>query len=99
MNLHKPLSMLIIAMLFASTFLFFNVNLVQAEVPWLGGWGYRKSHIVLGAVNASTEYQIMVTVHYGSGTDGDDDVYFANKAQTDFDDVRFTDNDKTSELK
>lgn len=91
--------MLIIAMLFASTFLFFNVNLVQAEVPWLGGWGYRKSHIVLGAVNASTEYQIMVTVHYGSGTDGDDDVYFANKAQTDFDDVRFTDNDKTSELK
>lgn len=99
MNLHKPLSMLVVAMLLGSTFLFFNVDIVQADVPWLGGWGYRKSHSVLGAVGASTEYQIMVTVHYGSGTALDDDVYCENHAKSDFGDIRFTDNDKTSELK
>lgn len=65
---------------------------------WLTGWGYRKSHVINYAAGAGTLYQKQVTVHYGSGTDGDDDVYLNSHCRTDFGDVRFTDDDGTTLL-
>lgn len=58
---------------------------------WLAGWGYRKSHVINFAAGAGTLYQKMITAHYGSGADGDDDVYLNSHCRTDFGDVRFTD--------
>lgn len=67
-------------------------------MPWLSGWTYRKSHAITGAVGAGTNYQIQITVHYGSGTDNDDDVYMNSNCETDFQDIRFTDDDGVTEL-
>jgi len=90
----------ILVLLLLSTFLSF------ASIPalygdgenWLSGWSYRKSHMIENATGAGTNYQIIITVHYGSGSDSDDDVYCGSKCQTDFDDIRFTDNDGSTEL-
>jgi hypothetical protein len=67
-------------------------------MTWLTGWSYRKSHVINYAAGAGTLYQKQITVHYGSGTDGDDDVYLNSHSRTDFGDVRFTDNDETTLL-
>jgi len=68
------------------------------DPDWLKGWSYRKSHIIHFASGAGTNYQMNITVHYGSGTDDQWNVYLNSHSQTDFDDVRFTDNDKTTLL-
>ncbi|MHA2027480.1 MAG: DUF2341 domain-containing protein [Candidatus Thorarchaeota archaeon] len=65
---------------------------------WLSGWNYRKSLLVHGSIGAGTDYQIRVTVHFGSGTDGGYDVYCDSYVNTDFGDIRFTDDDGLSEL-
>ena len=65
---------------------------------WLTGWNYRKSHIINAATGAGTNYQKQITVHYGAGSDSDDDVYLNGKCKTDFGDIRFTDNDETTLL-
>jgi len=71
---------------------------VNANPDWLTGWSYRKSHVINYATGAGTLYQKQITVHYGSGTDGDDDVYLNSHCRTDFGDVRFTDDDGTTLL-
>ena len=48
---------------------------------WLSGWTYRQSILINGSVGAGTNYQICLNVTYNSNM------------QTDFDDIRFTDND------
>ena len=67
-------------------------------MAWLTGWSYRKSHVINYAAGAGTLYQKQITVHYGSGTDSDKDVYLNSHSRTDFGDVRFTDNDQTTLL-
>ena len=71
---------------------------VKAEPVWLIGWDYRKSHVINSAPGAGTDYQIKIIVHYGSGTDSGENVYSSNHCKTDFGDIRFTDNDKTTLL-
>jgi hypothetical protein len=58
---------------------------------WLSGWQYRKSHVINPSSGAGAGYQIMITVHYGSGTDSGSDVYLNGKCNADFSDIRFTD--------
>jgi hypothetical protein len=65
---------------------------------WLSGWAYRKSHIINPASGAGTNYQIRVTVHYGSGMDSDEHVYLNGRCRTDFGDIRFTRSDGVSLL-
>ena len=60
---------------------------------WLGGWQYRKSHVINSASGAGTGYQVRIKAHYGSGTDSGEDVYLNSHSRTDFGDVRFTDDD------
>lgn len=65
---------------------------------WLTGWTYRKSHTINPATGAGANYQKKIVVHYGSGSDSDEDVYLNGKCRTDFGDIRFTDNDGETEL-
>jgi len=60
--------------------------------PWFdSSWQYRKSHEIVGSTaGAVTDYQIRITVHYGSGTDSGEDVYVGTKCRADFGDIRFT---------
>jgi hypothetical protein len=67
-------------------------------MSWLSGWDYRKSHVINQASNAGTGYQISLTVHYGSGSDSGADVYLNSKCEMDFGDIRFTDDDGSTEL-
>jgi len=68
-------------------------------LSWLTGWQYRKSHNIRGSqTGAVTDYQIRITVHYGSGTDSGEHVYLNGKCRTDFGDIRFTSDDGVTEL-
>jgi len=64
------------------------------EAAWLEGWSYRKSHVIEGSTaGAQTDYQVEITVHYGSGTDSEGDVFLNGKCRSDFGDIRFTSSD------
>jgi len=65
----------------------------SCELGWLSGWTCRKSHVIESATGAGTDYQIRITVHYGGGTDSEEDVYCNSHCKTDFGDIRFTDDD------
>ena len=69
------------------------VNISSVAGSWLTGWTYRKSHTMIGAANANSNYQIKVNVTRSTGTDSGEKVFVGTKCQTDFDDIRFTDND------
>ncbi len=71
---------------------------ISAEASWLSGWSFRKSHVINGSTGAGTDYQISINVHFGSGTDNGTDVYCASLVNTDFSDIRFTDDDGITEL-
>lgn len=60
---------------------------------WLDGWGYRQSHTITGSSGAGTGYQIRVVIDFGSGSSSGNTCYVDGDCQTDFDDIRFTDND------
>lgn len=66
--------------------------------PWLSDWNYRKSHVIESATGAGSDYQVKMNVHYGSGTDSDDDVYLGGNGKSDFGDLRFTSDDGVTEL-
>jgi hypothetical protein len=58
---------------------------------WLDGWTYRKSHTIINATDAGTNYQVRINIDYSNGTDSGSTVYLDGICQTDFDDIRFTD--------
>ena len=75
--------------------------------PWYNAsWSYRKSFTYSHASGALTNYQQMIKVYYGSGSDGTESVdgmtagkvYTSSHCQTDFDDIRFTKSDGTTLL-
>lgn len=89
----KALTFLLLSLLLFSTLIAIlpGPRVVNANgESWLTGWDYRKNHVVNAAAGASTNYQIMIQVYYGSGTDSGSSVYLNSHSQTDFDDVRFT---------
>ncbi|MFW9768471.1 MAG: DUF2341 domain-containing protein, partial [Candidatus Thorarchaeota archaeon] len=70
----------------------------QPASDWLTGWNYRKSLAINGSAGAGPDYQVKVLVQYGSGIDGQEAVYCDNLCNVDFSDIRFTDDDGTTEL-
>lgn len=60
---------------------------------WLLGWKYRKCHIINPSVGAGTNYQVSITVDFGSGVDTLDKVYVDGLCRPDFSDIRFTSKD------
>ena len=84
-------------------------NVTATEVgpnePWLDGYGYRKSHIIEDSNGAGAGYIVGIQVRNGTGTDGtvtingtEFGLVYTNPAYADFRDVRFTDNDKITQL-
>lgn len=90
----KILSLFLIFILISVGILpFFFDNAKADGENWLTGWNYRKSHNITGSAGAGTGYWIKIVVHNSSGSDSGDNVHVQNKVQSDFDDIRFTDND------
>ncbi|MFE3846247.1 DUF2341 domain-containing protein, partial [Thermoplasmatota archaeon] len=55
-------------------------------------WSYRKQFIVNeNSGSTLTDYQVPITVDYGSGEDNGDTVYVDGNSRSDFGDIRFTD--------
>jgi len=52
-------------------------------------WLYNKSHVITSA-STLTDYQVKLTVYYGSGTDSGSSVYLNSHCNVDFSDIRFT---------
>ena len=98
----KTSSSIIIAVVLASVFVAaINIRVIppaKADANWLAGWQYRKSHVINSAIGAGTNYQVMITVHYGSGADSGGDVFCNGHSRTDFGDVRFTATDGSTLL-
>jgi len=68
------------------------LSLVGINYPgWLDGWQYRKPLNISSVEGAGKNYPIKIKVHFGSGTDSNDDVYLDGHCRTDFGDIRFTD--------
>ena len=71
---------------------------VTGIAGWLSGWNYRKTHVIQNATGAGNNYQVRITVHYGTGTDSGEHVYLNEHCKTDFGDIRFTDDNGTTLL-
>jgi len=68
------------------------LSLVDVYYPgWLSGWQYRKALNISATEGAGKNYPIRIKVHFGSGTDNDEDVYLGGHCRPDFGDIRFTD--------
>lgn len=89
---------ILILILLLSAFLFIQIPIAHATSLYDSNWLYRKSHTINSATGAGTNYQVFITVHYGSGSDSGEDVYLNEHCQSDFDDIRFTDDDGKSLL-
>lgn len=84
----------------------FQIPNVSASPGWLTGWTYRKPHVIKAATGAGTNYQVCIKTYFGEGTDGTElvnailsgAIYLENNSRTDFGDIRFTDDDETTEL-
>ncbi|MDF1540498.1 MAG: DUF2341 domain-containing protein, partial [Candidatus Thorarchaeota archaeon] len=72
-----------------------SVNYEQTWGSPFDGWQYRKTHNLIGSSGAGSYYQIRFTIHYGSGTDSGEHVYLNAHSQTDFEDIRFADDENT----
>lgn len=55
----------------------------------LTNWTYKQSHVI---TLPTTDYQVMFTLNYGTGTSTGSTIYLNGHANADFGDVRFTDN-------
>jgi len=75
-----------------------NLSNLIFDPWWNASWSYRKSHVINSAAGAGTNYQVRITVHYGSGTDSGANVYLNSHCRTDFGDVRFVDDNDTTSL-
>ncbi len=68
-------------------------------MAWLSGWTYRKSKTISGSsAGTQTNYQLMLTVYKGTGTDTVTTIYCNNHLKNDFSDLRFTSSDGSTVL-
>lgn len=102
MKVHKQLMIITLtAMLLMASLIVIPQETAATDpeaADWYGEYVYRKYHDITGAAGAGTGYQIMLTVHYGTGVDSGSDVYLGGKCQADFGDLRFTADDGITPL-
>ena len=60
---------------------------------WLSGWRYRQQHTIGGSAGAGANYQMKFHVEYNVASSSGEIVDCNSHCQTDFGDIRFTDND------
>ncbi|MGY5854344.1 MAG: DUF2341 domain-containing protein, partial [Candidatus Thorarchaeota archaeon] len=63
-----------------------------------GTWKYRQSHKLIGNTSVGTDYQVKFIAHTGNGSSSGNNVYLNNHGESDFSDVRFTNDDATELL-
>ena len=66
-------------------------------MAWLTGFSYRKKITLNGATGAGTDYQVKLLIGKTSGATGENFDLGGNCLDT-FADLRFTDNDESTEL-
>ncbi len=71
--------------------------IMNVEAAWLSGYSYRKMITITGQPGAGTGYQVLLKVGESSGSSGAD-FHIENHAENFPNDIRFTDNDETTEL-
>jgi hypothetical protein len=71
---------------------------VYLDPWWDSNWIYRKSHSILNATGAGTNYPVKIYVVDAAGSDSGNVVYVQNKVRADFGDIRFLDDNDTTEL-
>lgn len=74
-----------------------NLQTKTAKAAWLSGYDYRKQITVTGQSGAGTNYQVLLKVGETSGASGEN-FDLNNHAQNFPNDIRFTDNDETTQL-
>lgn len=80
-------------------FLFTPQRTDAAGEGWLSGWAYRKQITITGSVDgAKTNYQMYFNVNYAASADVSGNVTCNSLCQTDFDDIRFTTSDGSTEI-
>ncbi|MCW4035117.1 MAG: DUF2341 domain-containing protein [Candidatus Bathyarchaeota archaeon] len=95
----KKASVLVLLLLSTFFFSFAPIPAIYGDGEnWLEGWSYRKSHVIEKATGAGTNYQVSITVDYGSGSDFEGTVYVNEKCRSNFQDIRFTEDDGETEL-
>jgi len=67
-------------------------------MAWLSGYEYRAEIPVDSTGGAQTDYQKKIIINYGSGSNSAPNIYCDSKCETDFDDIRFTKADGTTEI-
>ena len=70
---------------------------MNVEAAWLSGYSYRKLITITGQSGAGTGYQVFLKVGESSGSSGAD-FHIESHAENFPNDIRFTDNDETTEL-
>jgi parallel beta-helix repeat protein len=93
----RTMVLMLVFWMFVSLFAFFSPAL-QVNSSGFEGWTYRKSHRILHSASAETDYQVMIVVRSGAGTDEGYIVYTSNKTRSDFGDVRFVGEDGITQL-
>ena len=95
----RKFTMLFVSLIVVALVLLILPHPALAATTWgVAGWTYRKSHSIGSATGAGTNYQVMITVYYTSGTDSGGSVYLNGKCKTDFGDIRFTAADGSTPL-
>jgi uncharacterized protein (TIGR02145 family) len=95
----KSLAGLLLLLIVVGVGFFFFHNIKKAAAEWFDqNWFYRKSIILSRASGAVTNYQMKLTVSYGSGTDSSSTVHCDFHCNADFSDLRFTTSDGTTLL-
>lgn len=103
----KNLLHLVLVFCLLTSFAFILTSPVNATgANWLTGWLYRKSHVINNAAGSGAGYQVQIKVYKGSGADGTETVdgiysgkvYCSGNCLDDFGDIRFTDDDGSTEL-
>jgi len=71
----------------------------QANPGWLTGYDYRQQITINGTVDGNqTDYQMMLLVDNATDTSSGNTCYVNGHIEADFDDIRFTTSDETTEL-
>jgi uncharacterized protein (TIGR02145 family) len=95
----KSLAGLLLLLIVVGVGFFFFHNIKKAAAEWFDqNWFYRKSIILSRASGAVTNYQMKLTVNYGSGTDSSSTVNCDFRCNIDFSDLIFTASDGTTLL-
>jgi len=74
-----------------------NNDAGEALSWWDNNWSYRKKITIAAGTGAGTNYQVKLMVGESSGSSGAD-FNLEGNCQSDFDDIRFVDNDNSTQL-